>query len=138
MARAGAIQFKVRGRTAVIVIAAIVVVALISGYHRLHQMRANSETLRARIQTELELAHLRGLPLERAAEPHTVAITRFDIRGGFNKRATIRVEFTENGAPPPGGNAVRYYRADYSNLFGWYTQSLRTALKAQWDWAFPR
>jgi hypothetical protein len=44
--------------------------------------------------------------------------------------AVVRAEVLIDGAPPPDGRSVRYFRMSYSSVLGWHLESRRaTALQ---------
>jgi len=139
MSRRGAMEIKLKGKTAAIALPVIVVLVVGWGYYNLNRMRGASDQLKERFQTEFEMEQIRNVGVENALEAPKIEITDVGIRGGLSKRgAIVRVEFTLDGKPPVGGDGVRYYRMRYSSLTGWRHDTLWPLSETSWNLAFPR
>lgn len=63
-------------------------------------------------KTELQAAGEKAMKAQKVELKNVTA-------SGFGSEVVVRVEISVDGAPPPDGRTVRYYRMDHSYLLGW-------------------
>lgn len=142
-------KIQLNGRSALVALAAIVAF----GAYRLVSMRASLEEdaleeLRMFLAAEYASPEVEALANELSsgrpvadelAEQATARILaaqriefpRVSLHGAAgqgDREVVARVEILVDGAPPPDGDAVRYYRMRYRTLSGWKVGARTTAL----------
>jgi hypothetical protein len=92
--------------------------------------------IRHQLQGEYTAALLPGVDTQNpdpAAVDRLTALDHIDFASvsvrGFGSDVIVRVEPRVDGAPPPDGRDVRYYRMSYSTLTGWRLRHETTALR---------
>lgn len=121
---------------------ALIVVAGVIGFRFVTAHRALSDDatkiLALQIQSEYARGYLKGLTADNITPEMVDSITalqrvtfpKIRARGSLDN-AIVRAEVLIDGAPPPDGRSVRYFRMRYSSVLGWRLKSGRepTALQ---------
>lgn len=121
---------------ALIIVAAVVGFRLVTAHRTLSDEA--KDILALEIRSEYARGYLKGLNAENITPEMVDSITalarvtfpKISARGSLDD-AIVRAEVLIDGAPPPDGRSVRYFRMRYSSVLGWRLKSGRepTALQ---------